>query len=156
MLFHHFRKFASVSLGSIVCWHIVFLVRKHCFYMKWYISKEIYVLNNVCLVIYLNRLYLCVSQVTPQAPEFVPATGGGGAGGSAGARSGSPNVLNSFTSLGGSGGPQVTYGGRRSSVASPRPVSPQRTPPPSPPLSNSSPTPTLDKTPVTPVSTYQV
>jgi hypothetical protein len=50
----------------------------------------------------------------------------------------------------------VTYGGRRSSLGSPLPVSPQLTPHPSPPLSNCSPTPTLDKTPVTPVSTYQV
>lgn len=99
---------------------------------------------------------MCLSQVIPQAPEFVPATGGGGAGGSAGARNGSPNFLKSFTSLGGSGGSQVTYGGRRSSLGSPLPVSPQLTPHPSPPLSNCSPTPTLDKTPVTPVSTYQV
>ena len=99
---------------------------------------------------------MCLSQVTPQAPEFVPAAGGGGAGGSAGAGNGSPNFLNSFTSLAGSGGPQVTYGGRRSSLGSPLPVSPQLTPQPSPPLSSCSPTPTLDKTPVTPVSTYQV
>ena len=105
-------------------------------------------------MIYLIRLYL--SQVTPQAPEFVPAVGGGGTGGSAGARNGSPNFLNSFTGLAGSGGPQVTYGGRRRSLGSPLPVSPHLTPQPSPTLSNCSPTPTLDETPVAPVSTYQV
>jgi hypothetical protein len=102
------------------------------------------------------RLYLCLLQVTPQVPEFVPAPGGGGTGGIAGARNGSPNFLNSFTSLAGSGGPQVTYGGRRSSLESSLPVSPQLTPQPSPPLNSCSPTPKLDKTPVTPVSTYQV
>lgn len=117
-----------------------------------------YVCMYVCVYHGLSdyTLFMCMLQVTPQAPEFVPAAGGGGAGGSAGARNGSPNFLNSFTNLAGSGGPQVTYGGRRNSLESPLPVSPQLTPQPSPPLSSCSPTPTLDKTPVTPVSTYQV
>jgi len=99
---------------------------------------------------------MCQSQVTPQASKFVPSAGGGGASGSAGARNDSPNFLNSFTSLAGSGGPQVTYGGRRSSLETPLPVSPQLTPQPSPPLSSCSSNPALDTTPVTPVSTYQV
>ncbi|PSN54180.1 hypothetical protein C0J52_03572 [Blattella germanica] len=93
-----------------------------------------------------GRSYRYVAEVTPQAPEFVPSAGGAG---SAGAGNGSPNFLNSFAS------PQATFGGRRSSMESPLPVSPRLTPQPSPPLSNCSPTPTLDKTPVTPVSTYQ-
>lgn len=101
-------------------------------------------------------LFFCILQVTPQAPEFVPAAGGGGTAGNTAARSGSPDFLNSFTGLPGPGGPQATFGGRRRSTESPVPVSPQLTPQPSPPLNNCSPTSALDKTPITPVSTYQV
>lgn len=99
---------------------------------------------------------MCILQVTPQAPEFVPAAGGGTAAGNTAAGNGSPDFLNSFTGLSGSGGPQATFGSRRSSLESPVSVSPRLTPQPSPPLSNCSPTSTLDKTPITPVSTYQV
>ncbi|PNF35617.1 PAB-dependent poly(A)-specific ribonuclease subunit PAN3 [Cryptotermes secundus] len=96
-----------------------------------------------------------LKKVTPQAPEFVPAAGGGGTTGNTATRSGSPDFLNSFTGMPGSGGPQATFGGRRRSTESPVPVSPQLTPQPSPPLNNCSPTSALDKTPITPVSTYQ-
>lgn len=93
----------------------------------------------------------------PQAPEFVPAAGGGGTGSNTAAPSGSPDFLNSFTGLSGSGGPKATFGSsRRSSLESPVSVSPRLTPQPSPPLSNCSPTPAIDTTPITPVSTYQV
>ncbi|XP_069692490.1 PAN2-PAN3 deadenylation complex subunit PAN3 isoform X2 [Periplaneta americana] len=96
-----------------------------------------------------------LKKVTPQAPEFVPSAAGPPGPGSTSAGNGSPSFLNSFSSLTSSGGPQTTFGGRRSSIESPLPVSPRLTPQPSPPLSNRSPTPTLDKTPITPVSTYQ-
>ncbi|CAG2060850.1 unnamed protein product, partial [Timema podura] len=78
-----------------------------------------------------------VKKVTPQAPEFVPGANG------------SPSFLAQY------GGPTGSPGFvRRGSEESPLAVSPRLTPQPSPPLSNSSPT--LDKTPITPVSTYQV
>lgn len=86
----------------------------------------------------------------------MPAAGVAGTPGNTGARSDSPDFINSYTGLPGSGGPQSAFGGRRRSLESPLPVSPQLTPQPSPPLNNCSPTSGLDKTPITPVSTYQV